>query len=77
VILGGLVPDAWVQAGLFASRQPGNRRKLMDAVDNLNHSIRSDTVRYATSGLARHWKMRQEMRSPRFTTRWDELYRIK
>jgi len=77
VILGGLVPDAWVQAGLFAPRQPENRRKLMDAMDNLNHSIRSDTVRYATSGLARHWKMRQEMRSPRFTTRWDELYRIK
>lgn len=76
VILGGLVPDAWVQAGLFAPRQPGNRRKLMDAMDNLNHSIRPDTVRYATSGLARHWKMRQEMRSPRFTTRWDELHRI-
>jgi DNA polymerase V len=33
-------------------------------------------LKYATSGTTRNWKMRQEMRSQRYTTRWDELYEI-
>jgi hypothetical protein len=26
--------------------------------------------------LKRNWKMRQEMRSGRYTTRWDELFAV-
>ena len=50
---------------------------LMEAVDNINFSHRDDIVKYVASGLKRNWKMRQELRSKRFTTRWDELYEIK
>jgi len=46
-------------------------------VDNINFSQRNDVVKYLATGLKRNWKMRQELRSQRFTTRWDELYRIK
>jgi DNA polymerase V len=76
VILGGLVPDNSIQANIFLS-ESGNRKKfLMEAVDNINFSQRDDIVKYVASGMARNWKMRQEMRSRRFTTRWDELYEI-
>jgi DNA polymerase V len=34
-------------------------------------------VKYLASGLTRNWKMRQELRSRRFTTRWSELYIVK
>lgn len=52
-------------------------KALMEAVDNLNFSMRGDVVKYVSSGLTRNWKMRQEMRSQRFTTRWEELFEIK
>lgn len=76
VVLGDLVPDAQVQQGLFDAGPPEVSRPLMEAVDNLNFSMRDDVVRYASSGLARNWKMRQEMRSRRYTTRWDELFDV-
>ena len=49
----------------------------MDAVDNINFSMRGDVVKYVASGLKRNWKMRQDMRSGKYTTRWEELYEIK
>jgi DNA polymerase V len=49
----------------------------MEAMDNINFSMRGDVVKYVASGLKRNWKMRQEMQSKRFTTRWDELYEVK
>jgi DNA polymerase V len=48
----------------------------MDAIDNLNVSMRDDIVKYAASGMTRNWKMRQELRSRRFTTRWAEIYEV-
>jgi DNA polymerase V len=38
--------------------------------------MRDDIVKYVASGLQRNWKMRQEMRSKKLTTRWDELYDV-
>ncbi len=77
VMLGSLVPDNSVQANLFTEGNPHAHHKLMEAIDNINFSQRDDAVKYAASGLKRNWKMRQELRSKRFTTRWDELYEIK
>jgi DNA polymerase V len=77
VILGGLVPDNSIQADLFTGDQQHQQRFLMNAIDNINFSQRNDIIKYAASGLQRNWKMRQELRSKRYTTRWDELYEIK
>ncbi|MEY4627795.1 MAG: hypothetical protein RLZZ595_121 [Bacteroidota bacterium] len=77
VVLGGLVPDDTLQGNLFATTNVHQNRALMQALDNINFSMRDDMVKFAASGLSRNWKMRQEMRSKRFTTRWDELYLIK
>ncbi|MDZ4794608.1 MAG: Y-family DNA polymerase [Bacteroidota bacterium] len=77
VILSGLVPDNAIQANLFSGDNGNDNKFLMEAVDNINFSHRNDLIKYAASGLKRNWKMRQELRSKRYTTRWDELYEIK
>ncbi len=77
VVLGQLVPDTSIQANLFAADNQNQYRFLMNAVDNINFSHRDDVVKFLASGLKRNWKMRQELRSKRFTTRWNELYEIK
>lgn len=75
VMLGGIVPDTSIQGNLFTEAK-NNNRKLMDAIDNINFSQRDDVLKFATSGTSRNWKMRQEMHSPRYTTRWNELFEI-
>jgi len=77
VVLGGLVPDDALQGNLFSAPTIHQNRALMQALDNINFSMRDDMVKFAATGLSRNWKMRQEMRSKRFTTRWDELYQLK
>ena len=77
VIMGDLVPDDAVQSSIFNRSPHLNQRSLMEAVDNINFSMRGDVVKYVASGLKRNWKMRQDMRSGKYTTRWEELYEIK
>jgi DNA polymerase V len=77
VILSGLVKDESIQGNLFVPSSTNNARMLMEMIDNINFSMRDDTLKFAASGMERNWKMRQELRSPRYTTRWDELFEIK
>jgi DNA polymerase V len=76
VVLSSLVPDAFIQGNLFeAQRSVG--RFLMEQIDNINFSMRGDVVTFAASGTRQNWKMRQDFHSPRYTTRWEELYEVR
>jgi DNA polymerase V len=77
VILSGLVPDTSIQANLFEPPSKSVGRFLMEMMDNINFSMRNDVVKFASTGIKRNWKMRQEFHSPRYTTRWEELYEVK
>ena len=76
VMLSSLVPDDSIQGNLFKPETKNCERKLMDMIDNINFSQRDDILKFAASGTTKDWKMRQELRSPRYTTRWEELYEI-
>lgn len=76
IILSSLVPDEFIQGNLFEA-QKSIGRFLMEQVDNINFSMRGDMVKFASSGTKRDWKMRQDHHSPRYTTRWEELYEVK
>lgn len=76
VMLSGIVPDQSIQGNLFMTESRNCERKLMDMIDNINFSQRDDVLKFAASGTTRDWKMRQELRSPRYTTRWGELYEV-
>jgi len=45
----------------------------MAAMDAINAEFGRDTVRAGAVGTEKRWAIRSENRSPRFTTRWDEL----
>jgi len=47
--------------------------KIMRAIDGINREWGRDTVRSASIGIDNELKMRQERKSPRYTTKWDEL----
>ncbi len=77
VMLSGLVPDRSVQSDLFIPESKNCERRLMTMMDNVNFAMRDDVVKFAASGTDRNWKMRQELRSGRYTTRWEELMIVK
>ena len=76
VMLSGIVPDATIQGNMFVSETTNSNRFLMSMLDNVNFAMRDDMIKFAASGTTRNWKMRQELRSPRYTTRWNELHKI-
>ena len=76
VMLSGLVPDETIQGNLFTEEKHNGKRLLMSMIDNVNFAMRNDVIKFAASGTTRDWKMRMEMRSPRYTTRWDELFEV-
>ena len=76
VTLSALVPDQSIQGDLFAPYIQNHRRMLMGAIDNVNFSMRDDVVKFCTAGSRKNWKMRQELRSARYSTRWNEVLQV-
>ena len=80
VMLYGLERADAVQGSLLAlaagleSGGDGRRQSLMRSLDNINNRFGRDTVIFGAQGMGEApWHMRQEHRSPRLTTSWDEL----
>ena len=84
VVLGDIVPESARQGSLFDSNSSNDNLPLMLAIDNINfscppaHQPQHDSIlRFAASGTNRGWKMKQEFRSPRYTTKWREMPKVR
>ncbi|MBX9780702.1 MAG: Y-family DNA polymerase [Chitinophagaceae bacterium] len=77
VMLSHIVPDNAIQSTLFDPPATAKNRMLMSTIDNVNFAMRDDMLKFASSGTTRNWKMRQELRSPRYTSRWEEICTVK
>lgn len=77
VMLGELVPEQGIQTDLFSQIQvtPKSSR-LMVAMDAINKKMGKESVKLASEGFTRPWKMKQENKSPSYTTNWNELVRV-
>ena len=53
------------------------RKKLIDAIDKLNRVWGRDTVFFASSGIKKDWEMKRAKLSPFYTTRWQDLPKVK
>lgn len=45
----------------------------MGTMDRINSEYGMGTVTFAGAGIRKPWRMLTDNRSPRYTTRWDEL----
>jgi DNA polymerase V len=77
ILLTELVPAQQIQLSLFDNRDRERSARLMAAVDYINTRMGAGTIRYAAVGVRNRWKMRSTRRSPRYTTRWEELVEVK
>lgn len=69
------------QLGLLAEPQSDEKRakneKLMATLDKLNREHGQNTVRLGIPRKGNAWELKCQHRTPRYTTRWDELARAK
>lgn len=86
VILGEFTGDAMRQGELFTDEQltPGaihrereRSEALMRTLDAINARFGRDMIRPLSAGTAQPWRMKQAWRSPRYTTRWNELAEVR
>lgn len=80
VLLVDLSPQTTEQQGLLEELCPDHQRDqspLMEAMDALNHRYGKGTVQVASTGIKQSanadWRAKQERRTLRYTTRWDEI----
>ncbi len=76
VILTEVGPQGREQRDLFAPLPDPKRARVMAVMDRVNAEFGRGTLRLASEGLRRGWAMRQEQRSPRWTTHWDEIITV-
>ncbi len=77
VVLGALEASESGQAEFFDDGRADRSRRLSKTVDRLNASLGSGTVRYGGTAVSRAWTPKSDSRSPRWTTVWEEIPRVR
>jgi len=76
VMLLELVPEGNRQLSFMepSGQDKEKQKKLMDVLDKVNRSYGRGVLKLAASGVGpKPWHMRQELRSPSYTTCWSEI----
>jgi len=74
VMLGEIVPAAGQQNDLFGfTAEVEKSARLMAAMDSVNRKMGKGALRSASQGYQAPWTMRQENKSPSYTTHWEDI----
>jgi DNA polymerase V len=76
VLLNDLIPDEGRQRDLFFDALNGNdtqSAKVMAVLDAINQRYGRQTLKLGSEGFKAPWQMKQNFKSPGYTTNWNEL----
>ncbi len=76
-IITEIIPENPVQGDLFDVKDRAKQKLLMNAVDKINDGAGTYKVRIASQGYGKKWKLKNEKLSPCYTTRIDDIIKIK
>lgn len=78
VMLGDFYSRGVAQLNLFDELAPRqNSARLMQVLDQLNAKNGRGALYFAGQGIQQQWQMKREMLSPRYTTRYGDLLRVR
>lgn len=77
VIVLDIVPEDKVQWSLFDGHDRTRNNSLMKVLDAINKSMGGEVVKHAVQGNGRKWHLKAEYLSPCYTTRIDDILKIK
>ena len=74
VMLSEIVSIEGVQTDLFSTSQASPKSSaLMTAMDSINRKMGKESIKLASEGFTRPWKMKQGNKSPSYTTKWGDI----
>jgi DNA polymerase V len=76
VIATGLIPESELQFHLFKAHD-SNVDQVSAVIDKLNMAYGRGTLRMASEGYEKKWKLKHEYLSGGYTTRWKDLIKVK
>lgn len=76
VIVMDLVPENVLQANIFETCNLSKNKKIMSVMDKVNNSLGKETVRMATQGFKKRYKLRADHLSPRYTTDINHILKV-
>jgi len=77
IIVMDLVPATEVQSGLFDKKNRKKDGQVMQVLDKVNRQFGKELLRFAVQGYEKRYKLRQASLSPRYTTRIEEIVKVK
>jgi len=78
IMLTDIIPEEEAPLDLFETSYPEDRRaQIMHCIERINRKWGPDAITFSAAGIKQEWQMRREMLSPRYTTSWNELLRVK
>ena len=78
VCLSGIIPNNYVQGNLFTPTPRWEKNELMHVFDKINRKYGKSTLFSGLVGTrVKEWELVKEDRSPRYTTQWKELLKLK
>jgi DNA polymerase V len=72
-MLSEITPNTQRQDDFFAEAEPVEESKLMAVLDRVNQRFGRGIIRISSQDAGEEWGMRQERKSPAYTTCWVEL----
>ena len=77
ILLPDLLPVGVMQMRLLDAQLDNQRaEQLMTTLDAINHKHGKHSIRYASEMLSQNWRMRQQFKSPAYTTDWQHLLTV-
>ncbi len=73
IMLSEISPNSKRQEDLFAEAEPAGESKLMSVLDRVNQRFGRGVIRISSQDAGEDWSMRQERKSPAYTTSWQEI----
>lgn len=79
IMLLGICHQDQVQSGFWGRSYNEQDKRVMAVIDEINNRYGKGTMRMASTLLTKDhkWQTRCDYRSPRYTTRWNELPIVK
>ncbi len=75
IMLLGLSSAKERQYDLLSLRNEVQQESLMKALDGVNKKYGANSLFFAAAGIRKEWQMMRQMKSPHYTTNWQELPR--
>lgn len=78
VMLGNFCDEEEIQTNFLAPELLDEKKaRAMQVLDQVNERFEKTKVRFAAEGIQKTWKSKRDHTTPKFTTSWNELLRVK